>query len=104
MTVVRAPRRPPKPPTRSARPGGAVARLDDRGACASKGPEPPHARRAPAEPWHASMTVVRLEGPRVPTRSARPGGAVARLDDRGTPRRAPSPSMVGARVEDRGVV
>src|SRR5256885_747203 len=48
-------------------------------------PKPPNARRAPAQPWRASITRVQQKwGPRhrpqTPQRSPRPGAAVARLD------------------------
>src|SRR6266404_4995661 len=52
---------------------------------ARDGPQTPIARRAPAEPWRASMIVAGDGGPEMvpkPLCSARSGGAVARLDDR----------------------
>src|SRR5205085_2448533 len=79
------PRNGPQAPRRSSRPRGAVARL-----CVARrrwGPEmaprPPDVRRAPAEPWRASVLrdgdAGPRNGPQAPRRSSRRGGAVARL-------------------------
>src|SRR3989442_8856819 len=124
-----APRRSrgaPRPPTRSGRPGEAVAPLDTpTGSARDAGPrngppDPPTARRAPAKPWRASTPHTlgaprRSRGtprysdrlrercgapkwpPRPPNRSSRPGEAVARLDPphaRGAPAKPWHPSIL----------
>src|SRR5438067_5999333 len=53
---VMGPRDAPQTPHRSSRPGGAVARLDSNGG-PDMAPKPPIARRAPAEPWRASIQL-----------------------------------------------
>src|SRR5213078_4106494 len=121
----------PQTPTRSSRPGAAVARLGHPRAAPNWPPKPPHVRRAPAQPWRASVTRERprtgppnphtfvaprrsrgaprspASGPELapkPTRSSRPGAAVARL---GHPRlRAPAHfggGLVVAEAEEDGV-
>src|SRR2546426_2918424 len=51
-------------------------------------PQPPHARGAPAKPWHSSILRQALSkmgghemAPYTPQRSERPGAAVPPLDD-----------------------
>src|SRR5918996_2807758 len=56
-------------------------------------PYPPYARRAPAQPWRASLHPLGLGAPTLapcPIRSSRPGAAVARLV---TPARPGGPDL-----------